>query len=326
MALLTLFTTPKPFKDPHIITIQRNALKSWKALGDEVEVVLIGDELGMAEVCEEFGFIHRPEARVNTQGTPLISSIFDLGRRESDSPFLAYVNTDIILFPDFIETLKTVREKYKTFLMVGQRYDLDITEALSFEEGWQRALLNRAKSEGERHARAGSDYFIFPRACFQDIPDFSVGRAGWDNWMIYKGRREKWTVVDCSDAIDIIHQNHDYSHLPGGQIHYRQPETGVNIRLAGGRRTIFDLDDSAVRLVDGVFLPMPRSRQRFIRELIHWPLLNLGWYGASQALFKLIKPEQAKREAERQKEMDAALAAAEASQEPMPTDKKNGGA
>ncbi len=323
--LLTLFTTPKPFIDPHVITIQRNALVSWKALGDEVAVVLVGDEVGAPEVALEFGFIHRPEAQVNAQGTPLISSIFDLGRHENDSPFLAYVNTDIILFPDFIETLKIVSLQLKSFLLVGQRFDLDVTEELPFEKGWQESLLTRAKTEGKRHARAGSDYFIFPRACFEDIPDFSVGRAGWDNWMIYEGRRKRWPVVDCSEAINIIHQNHDYSHLPGGQIHYRQPETGVNIRLAGGRRTIFDLDDSAKRLVDGNLLPMPRSRQRFIRELIHWPLLNLGWYGGSQALFKLIKPEQAKREAQRQKEMDAALAALETG-ESLDSNQKNGGA
>ena len=102
MALLTLFTTPKPFKDPHIVTIQRNALQSWKALDEDVEIVLVGDEHGMPEIAEEFGLIHRPEARINEQGTPLISSIFDLGRAENSSPYLAYVNTDIILFPDFI--------------------------------------------------------------------------------------------------------------------------------------------------------------------------------------------------------------------------------
>jgi hypothetical protein len=307
MALLTLFTTPKPFQDSHVITIQRNALKSWKALGDEVEIVFIGDEYGMPEIAREFGLIHRPDVLVNELGTPLISSIFDIGRAENDSPFLAYVNTDIILFPDFLEALKKVSTQLSKFLLVGQRYDLDITEELAFEPGWQAELLKKAQTEGKRHARAGSDYFVFPRACFQDIPDFRVGRAGWDNWMIYKARREKWASVDCSADIDIIHQNHDYSHLPGGQTHYRQPETGVNIRLAGGRRTIFDLDDCAKRLENGKLLPMPHSRARLKRELVHWPLLNLGFYGASQALFKLLNPEQAKRELERQKEMDAAM-------------------
>ena len=31
--LLTLFTAPKPFTNPHIALIQRNAIRSWMALG-----------------------------------------------------------------------------------------------------------------------------------------------------------------------------------------------------------------------------------------------------------------------------------------------------
>ena len=69
----------------------------------------------------------------------------------------------------------------------------------------------------------------------------SFGRAGWDNWMIYAGRRSGWPVVDATASIMIIHQNHDYSHLPGGQPHYRLPETDENVRLAGGKRVIFHL-------------------------------------------------------------------------------------
>ncbi len=89
---------------PHIITIQRNALQSWKALGDEVEIVFIGDEYGMSKIAREFGLIHRPDVQVNELGTPpLISSIFNIGRAENDSPFLAYVNTDIILFLTFLK-------------------------------------------------------------------------------------------------------------------------------------------------------------------------------------------------------------------------------
>ncbi len=31
---LTLFTAPKPFTNPHIALIQRNAFRSWQALGE----------------------------------------------------------------------------------------------------------------------------------------------------------------------------------------------------------------------------------------------------------------------------------------------------
>ncbi len=43
MSLITFFSAPKPFTDPHIAMIQRNAIKSWTLLPD-VEVILLGEE------------------------------------------------------------------------------------------------------------------------------------------------------------------------------------------------------------------------------------------------------------------------------------------
>src|SRR5512146_740614 len=96
MPELTLFTAPKPFTNPHIALIQRNAIQSWKQLGEEIEVILVGDERGLAEAARELGVCHLPQVQRNAQGTPLVSSIFELPRRVSNSPVLAYVNADII--------------------------------------------------------------------------------------------------------------------------------------------------------------------------------------------------------------------------------------
>ena len=84
MPLLTLFTAPKPFTDPHIDTIQRNALRSWLQLPD-VEVLVVGQEPGLAETADELGLKHLPAVARNQWGTPLVSSIFDLARRHGDA-------------------------------------------------------------------------------------------------------------------------------------------------------------------------------------------------------------------------------------------------
>jgi len=55
MAYLTIFSAPKPFSDPHIATIQRNAIRSWRELGAEVDVILVGEEPGLAEAAREHG-------------------------------------------------------------------------------------------------------------------------------------------------------------------------------------------------------------------------------------------------------------------------------
>ncbi len=101
--LLTIFTAPKPFTDPHIATIQRNAIQSWLHLGPDVEVLLVGDEPGMDEAADQYGVKQLPDVRRNESGTPLVSSIFDLARRESRTPLLTYVNADVLLLPAFVE-------------------------------------------------------------------------------------------------------------------------------------------------------------------------------------------------------------------------------
>ena len=307
---LTLFTAPKPFVDSHTRLIQENAFASWQALGAEVAVVVVGNEEGIAEATAKYGFIHQPNVKTNRLGTPLISSIFELGRNENESPFLAYVNADIILFPELIEQIKNVAQQAKEFLMIGQRWDLEVLEALNFSSDWVPGLKERMHRDGSLHLRTGSDYFIYPRACFKDMPDFTVGRAGWDNWMIYQARRQVWMALDCSADVEIIHQNHDYRHLPGGQAHYRLPETGENIRLAGGRRTIFLLDDASHRLVGGKIEKMPLTWKRFWRELENRPLLH-GNYELTQKLFTLFHPEKAKNEKIRDAEMAVNMAQAE---------------
>ena len=128
MPFITIFTAPKPFKDPHISLIQRNAIESWTNLGDEVEVLMLGDEEGMAEVAAELGVRHIPDVRVNDHGTPLVSSLFDVARGEGRGPYLAYVNADILLMPDILEATKTTADQFDRFLMVGQRWDLSVTE------------------------------------------------------------------------------------------------------------------------------------------------------------------------------------------------------
>lgn len=286
--LLTLFTTPKPFENPHINIIQRNTLQNWVALGDEVAVVVVGDDPGIREVCEEYGIQHIPNVRTNQKGTPLISSIFELGRSLNDSPYLVYANADILFLPDLVAGIKRLAEVHAPFLAVGQRYDMDITDPIQFSGDWPDALKADIARKGKLHGQTGSDYFIFPRDCFGDIPDFAVGRAGWDNWMLYQTRYQGWRLVDATPSITVIHQNHDYAHLPGGVIHYRQPETDDNIKLAGGRRSIFNATDSRFLLTEEGLKRKPLNWKSFWREVEIFPLIKLHsrWLGwLSFALF-----------------------------------------
>jgi len=296
MPLLTIFTAPKPFTNPHIALIQRNAIQSWIALGAQVRVMVVGSEAGMVDALADLDVLHLPDVRRNSQGTPFVSSIFDLARQASDSPLLAYINADILLLPDCLQAAVQASQQVDRFLMVGRRWDLAVKEPLDFSAGWDSRLQALLKLNGRLHAPAGSDYFIFPRQCFTELPDFAIGRAGWDNWMIYAARRQGWKVIDATQSLTIIHQDHDYSHLPGGKPHYNLPETDENIRLAGGRRAIFDLRDADRVLTGGQVRRPVGSWKKFWREVEIAPLVT--WHSSffSQLFFAIFHPVRAFRE------------------------------
>jgi len=296
MTRLTLFSTPKPFTNPHIALIQRNAIQSWLALGDGVSVVLVGDEVGVADVAREVGGRHIPQVQRNTEGTPLLSDIFASAASINDRPLLAFVNADVILMPDFLGTAERALVQYPQFLLVGQRWDLDVREPLVFSPGWQDRLLGDVRQRGRLHPPAGSDYFIYPRGCFDRIPDFAIGRAGWDNWMLYAARRAGWPLVDCTQAVTIVHQDHDYAHLPGGQPHYKLPETFVNIRLAGGRLvTRITLKDANYRMHKGSVKRKPLNWGGFWREVEIAPLLH-GHQRLARLFDAMAHPRRAYRD------------------------------
>src|SRR5688572_9556297 len=254
--------------DPHIAVIQRNAIKSWTLLPD-VEIMLLGEETGLEETARELGVKHVPDVARNQRGTPLISSMIQLARENSSSDLLCIINADMILMPDFVEAARRSHLQRDKFVLLSQRWDLDVAEPLDFSGDWNHRLSSIVHRQGTLHRPAGSDFFLFPESCYKDVPDFTIGRAGWDNWMIYKARKEKWPVIDCTPSITIIHQNHDYSHLPGGKSHREHPDTNENIRLAGGQANIrYTILDATHQLAAGGKLVRPKlSYLRFMRKV-----------------------------------------------------------
>ncbi len=243
MIEITIFTAPKPFTDPHINIIQRNAIQSWKSLGSQVEVLLVGDEDGMAEAASDLGVIQLPDVAKNDLGTPLVNSIFSAARQASQTELYIYTNADIIFTAEILSIIASIRKIKKEFLLVGQRWDLDVEKRIDFSGPWQSELRRQVAESGYLKSQTAMDYFIFTKGLYQEIPPFAIGRAGWDNWMIFQALQEKWPVIDITPDYQVIHQNHDYRHLPGGKIHYDLEESHQNVMLGGGIQKTYDLLD-----------------------------------------------------------------------------------
>ncbi len=209
--MITIFSIPKPFEDSHIIDIQTNAILSWLKLGDGVEVILVGNDFGVAEFCQKHNIIQLAQVECNEYGTPLISSAFSLVRQKAKNDILMYLNADIILTGELLKILKFLPSK--EFLAVGRRRDLEVEGLLDFsDQQWETKINNDVKIRGVLHPMAGSDFFIFRKNSFFDLPAFAVGRIGWDNWLIAHSLAEHLPVIDISRSYQVIHQNHDYRH------------------------------------------------------------------------------------------------------------------
>lgn len=260
MPLLTLFAVPKDFTG-HSAVIQRNAAESWRRLGPEVEIMLCGDDEGVAEVAAELGARHLPQVRRNEHGTPQLDSVFAAARDAAGSSLLAYVNADIILLGDFLAAVKRLPA---THLMVGNRWNVDITAPLAFGEGWEESLLARVAADGTRAEAVWLDYFVFARnSRLAELPPFAVGRPRWDNWMIFRARSLGIPVTDASESVYAVHQNHGYGHVPHatGELWYG-PEASANHALADGTPMLSALHATHVMTRRG---PRPALRPRYIR-------------------------------------------------------------
>ena len=226
--------------------IQRNALASWTRLHADVEVILFGDDAGAAEVARELGLRHEPRVERNRFGSKRIDFMFARAQEIARHEVLCFCNCDIILLPEFCAAVERVRAGHERFLMVGRRWDALIREAVDFGDAeWGARLAEVAHERGVQQAGWSVDYFAFRRGLYGEIPAMVIGRIWWDHWLVWKAREAGAAVVDASEVVTAIHQNHDYGYHPtGAEGVWTDEQAKENYRLAGGRWHLWTIDDA----------------------------------------------------------------------------------
>jgi hypothetical protein len=244
--VLTFFSTPKPFQG-HINVIQRNALRSWQQVHPDVEILLFGDDAGAAAVCAELGIRHVPGVRKNRYGTKYLASIYDQAQQLARHNLLCHVNCDILLLGDFSRAVQQIAGASEPFLMAGRRWDVDIREPLPFETpGWQDEVKKLAIQANRQRPSQWIDYFVFRKGLFyKHIPEFVIGRPGWDNWLLWHARHSGARLIDASAVVCAVHQNHDYGYHPEGEKGvWEGEEAQENYALLEGHRRFRTLDNA----------------------------------------------------------------------------------
>lgn len=241
-APVTIFALPKPFVGD-ADRIQSNAFRSWMQLSPTVDVLLLGDETGIADFAAEHQIAHFGHVDRNRNGTPLVSDAFSLAHQISTSPILVYCNSDVILDHSFALAMESLssQNQFEQWLAIGQRTDVAIDRELNFADADQLRWLNeKSRADGKKSSHVCKEYFAFSRSLYQDVPPFAVGRGNWDNWMVSSVKQSGVPVIDLSRQVSAIHQSHDYAHMNGSRMscYVNGKEARENQRLAGGRNLI----------------------------------------------------------------------------------------
>jgi hypothetical protein len=287
----TLFSVPKPFRG-HTGTIQRNALRSWAALGNGFETLLFGNEEGVAAAAGMVGARHVEGLARNEFGTPLLDEVFVQATAAATGDMVSFVNADIVLLNDFAHAVETMCSLGRRFLLIGSRWNLEVREELAFDEHWEKRLRERVEREAVLQPPCWIDYFVFPKDLFGRIPPFAIGRPGYDNWLIYRARQLGAIVVDATSDVVAVHQNHDYGRLGTLLERSQAPESQRNLELAGSPEHLFSLEDCTHVLRRGRVRPALR---RLRRRLVGTAVLFPRWRALLRGVIRVVDVTHAAR-------------------------------
>jgi hypothetical protein len=251
--VITFASIPKAF-DGHSDVIQSNAIASWLRVAPDVEVLLIGNDAGVADAARQLGARHLPEIARNDFGTPLVDDALRLLREMARNDLLCYVNADVLLPASLATAARRTQAQSDRFLVVGECWNAHVDIPIEPTDAELERLFVRAKKRGSD----ALDYFLYTCGVFDDVPPFAVGRTAWDNWLVWKARSEGALVADVTWVVKAIHQDHSYSHVGSLPKLRRSPEADENRRLAGdGRARLYSRLDATHRLTPWGLVPNP---------------------------------------------------------------------
>jgi hypothetical protein len=261
--MITIFTIPKPFVGENIVN-QKNAILSWKKSVKNSQIILWGDDMGVEDYAIYLKVEYGGNVPRNNFNTPFINEVFDKTKKIAKYEYLMYINSDIIVTDDLYKIISDVLEPFgKKFIVCGRRIDCNLKRELNFNENWIFDLKSNVLPSGIKHGNSGIDYFLYPKNLPILLKPFAVGRPGWDNWFLYHAKKNKICLIDASDTIKAIHQNHIPAYT------YKSKETKENQNLLNGFIEVATIYHS-----DYILTPNGLKKTIFLRRIISWLSIN----------------------------------------------------
>ena len=232
--LLIMFTSfnLQPSKEH----IYRNTLRNWAQLRPLVQPVLYNDNLNhyWKEVARSLGWIVLPVPRRYKNSIPILRHMFLNATSHFKSVFYGYANGDVLFDESLTHTLWSVfgNTSITRPFIIGRRANVKVKlSSKLYSPSLVREMARR--KEARLFVSEAQDYFITSRDGFPwyAIPDFVIGRIGYDNWLVIAAlNRKEGLLIDATNTILCLHQSDDDGNFAGfGAKKYLE----INYELAG---------------------------------------------------------------------------------------------
>jgi len=246
--LLTLFTTMKDsvLKDP----IYRNTIQMWAMLAPTVIPILYvdNDNMTIVRFARKHGWrvymtpkpntSEKPKHNTSLKKTssslpPVLRTMYLHAQNHTHTPWYCYANADIIFDKSLLSTLAFLTRhlaKLRKVLVVGRRTNVNMGPGENVTSLNQVMYLARGGKLGQSNAE---DYFLTTRDGYpwNTIPNFVVGRVGYDNWIVTTALSKRIPVVDATGTILAVHQTDSKGNKEGHNV--PKDTKDINKKYAG---------------------------------------------------------------------------------------------
>jgi len=213
----TLITDAQSFGQK--MAIQQNTLLALQSMHPFVDVTVYTNSTAGELVCQRLNLRCSAEFEVNSHGTPLLKSMFLSTENRTSAYFYGYLNADILFDSSLLSTLSLVRRAIESTrltpraLVVGRRLNYNMSgvdsSALYFKSASDVAsAILVMRQNADLFTNYALDFFFVTRGAFNwtSVPDFVVGRRGYDNWLVDHAHHTGVSVVDATRTLAPVHQ------------------------------------------------------------------------------------------------------------------------
>ena len=173
----------RTFSDDEFGRIYTNGIQSWQQLDPAPEIIVFGIADEHKDDCERLGlrFIEAPK---DEGGTILVNQCVHFAETLATHRIKCYLCPDLLLGQDFINAVVFSAAFLPGFLLIGRRYDHEVPETLTFQNGDLNAIRLRAQREGNIEHGVVVSYLIYTHNVWGEMPNFHASEGIFDNYLV----------------------------------------------------------------------------------------------------------------------------------------------